>query len=48
MSSRADQCVTPSDSGGGFNVAVTTAFSSTVIGRPERARSLNNATQPAS
>jgi hypothetical protein len=47
-SSRADQCVTPSDSGGGFSVAVTTAISSTVAGRPERFKSPSAATPPAS
>jgi len=47
-SSRADQCVTPSDSGGGFSVAVTTAISSTVTGRPERCRSARAAIPPDS
>jgi hypothetical protein len=47
-SSRADQCVTPSDSGGGFSVPTTTATSSTVAGRPDRFRSPSAAIPPDS
>ena len=46
-SSRADQCVTPNDSGGAVNVATTTAASSITVGRPDRSRSPNAPTPPA-
>ena len=40
-SSRADQCVTPSVSGGSVKVATTTSASSITAGRPGRSRSAN-------
>ncbi len=45
--SRLDQCVTPSRSGGGFSVAVTTSASSTRRGRPDRLRSSSAASPPS-
>jgi hypothetical protein len=45
-SRRADQCVTPRDSGGAVNVATTTSASSITEGRPERSRSPNASTPP--
>ena len=47
-SRRADQCVTPSDSGGEVKVATTTSASSITGGRPDRSRSPNAFTPPAS
>ena len=41
-SSRADQCVTPSESGGPSSVATTTATSSITGGRPDRSRSCSD------
>ena len=46
-SSRLDQCVTPSDAGGGSSVASTTATSSTWAGRPGFGRSSRPAIPPA-
>ena len=42
-SSRADQCVTPSSSGGLASVATTTSASSITVGRPDRSRSASPA-----
>ncbi len=46
-SSRDDQCVTPSLSGGAANVTATTDSSSWVAGRPERGKSPSDASPPA-
>ena len=46
-SSRLDQWVTPSRSGGGVNVAATTCASSTRRGRPDRLRSCSAPSPPS-
>jgi len=45
-SSRADQCVTPSDAGAATSVAATTALWSCTTGRPERGKSPNASRPP--